>query len=237
MTRHPLGTLPAMKKLRSIAIVVALVSISSIAASNASAATEVGSNCGANTGVGGYTLVQLAQTGSALPLTAPAAGVATKWKVNLDPAVKIPPGISISERMRVLRSTGTPNQFQTIAESSPGNVVLGPNVFDTRIPVQAGDHFGAFAPEGEFSAVLFCSTESEANVIGANKADIGPGSTADYEPVPKLQLALSVTIEPDADHDGYGTRPRTNARRALPLRRPARSSSWTRSHSLPARER
>jgi hypothetical protein len=191
-------------KNRAIATVLTLAfAVPLFAAQAASAATEVGSNCTANTGTGGYTLVPLAQAGSPLPLTAPTAGVATKWKVNT--GLVLPPGFAISEKMRVLRPTGTPNQFQTIAESSPGIVVNGngSNVFDTRIPVQAGDRFGAYAPE-ESSAVLFCMTSSEADVIGAKKADVGPGSTADYEPVTKIQLALSVTIEPDADGDGYG---------------------------------
>jgi hypothetical protein len=188
---------------RAVAVVLSLAfSVPLFAAQAASAAIEVGNNCAAKTGTGGYTLVQLAQTGSPLPLAAPTAGVATKWKVNLDPSVPIPTEPALSETMRVLRPTGTPKQFQTIAESSPGSYGHGTSVFDTRIPVQAGDHFGAYAPES--SAILFCSTESEADVLGAKKADIGPGSTADYEPAPKIQLALSVTIEPDVDGDGYG---------------------------------
>ena len=163
-----------MKNRAIAAVLTVAFAVPLFAAPAATAATEVGSNCAANSGTGGYTMVQLAQAGSPLPLTAPTAGVATKWKVNT--GLKISPGFAVSETMRVLRPTGTPNQFQTIAESSPGIIVNGngSNVFDTRIPVQAGDRFGAYAPE-ESSAVLFCMTSSEADVLGVKKSRCRPG--------------------------------------------------------------
>ena len=48
----------------------------------ASAATEVGSNCAANNTFPGGTLVQFAKASAQPPLTAPAAGVVTKWKIT-----------------------------------------------------------------------------------------------------------------------------------------------------------
>jgi hypothetical protein len=187
-------------KSRAIAAVLALAfAIPLLSAQAASAATEVGSNCAATTGAPNYTLVQLSQSGG-LPITVPSAGVVTSWKVNL--AVPIPPELSLTETMRVLRPTGPPNQFQTIADSSPGNIKTGSNVFSTRIPVQAGDRFGVYAPAG--SAALLCETANPGDVAGAVESNVGPGASAEYMPVPKDQLALSATIEPDVDGDGYG---------------------------------
>jgi hypothetical protein len=177
-----------------------LVTTSCIWASTASAATEVGSNCTANSGPpGNYTMLQLSQAGGS-PTAAPAAGVVTKWKVNS--ALPLPPGFTFSDRMRVFRATGAPNEFQTIAQSTPGAIQSGANTFETQIPVQAGDKFGVFAPAGSY--VPLCTTTSNEDKIGAVATDVAPGAKATYPAVEKFQLALSVTIEPDVDGDGFG---------------------------------
>jgi hypothetical protein len=191
--------MPLSKKL--LACLAAALTVGAVSVPAASAATEVGNNCTANTGAPNFTLLQLSQApgSSPLPLVAPAAGVVTKWTVN---SAVSAPGLTIAERMRVFRAAGAANEFRTIAESSPGVVQSGSNTFATQIPVQAGDRFGAYAPTG--SAVVFCSTASPADLLGAKEGDVGPGGTATYMPVEKVQLALSVTIEPDVDGDGFG---------------------------------
>ena len=146
-------------------------------------------------------MVPLSQAGGG-PLAAPAAGVVTRWKVNS--AVALPPGLTLSERMRVFRGTGVTNEFQTIAESAPGAIGAGANTFETRIPVQAGDRFGVSAPAGPSSLVFFCPTASSEDKLGLKEGDVPPGAKATYTPAENLQLALSVTIEPDADNDGFG---------------------------------
>src|SRR6185503_11722623 len=143
----------------------------------------------------------LSRAGGA-PIAAPAAGVVTKWTVNA--GIPLPPGFTYSETMRVFRATGAPNEFLTVAESSPGAIGNGVNTFETRIPVQAGDRFGAFAPATGLSLVLICPTASVEDKIGLKEGDVAPGGKATYEPAEALQLALSVTIEPDADNDGFG---------------------------------
>jgi hypothetical protein len=182
-------------------VAIGVVAATCIWASGASAATEVGSNCAANSGVTNYTMLQLSQAGG-LPIAAPTAGVVTKWKVNS--ALALPPGFTLSEKMRVFRATGAPNEFQTIAESASGAIQSGQNTFDTQISVQAGDRFGAFAPAGPTSLVHFCTTTNSEDKLGLKEADVAPGAKATYTPAEKLQLALSVTIEPDADSDGFG---------------------------------
>ena len=125
----------------------------------------------------------------------------TKWTVNSGIALP-PPGFS--ERMRVFRATGVLNEFQTIAETPPGTVQAGTNTFPTQIPVQAGDRFGVFAPASATSLVFICTTTSSEDKLGLKEGDVPPGAKATYVPVENIQLALSVTIEPDVDGDGFG---------------------------------
>jgi hypothetical protein len=177
----------------------AALAVGAISAPAASATTEVGSGCAATVPIGNYTILQLSQAGGS-PLVAPTAGVVTKWKVNS--ALPFPPGFTVVERLRTFRATPNPNEFQTIADSSPGVVQNGANTFATQIPVQAGDRLGAFAAIGAF--VPICTTTNPEDKLGLKEGDVAPGTTATYAPAEKLQLALSVVIEPDADNDGFG---------------------------------
>ena len=170
-----------------------------IGASSATAATEIGSNCQAATGASNYTVVQLKNGSSALPIAAPSAGVVTKWKVNS--------GVSgsVGQKLQILRPTGNPNEFQTVAESTPGTVSQGLNSFDTRLPIQVGDRPAvAGAPGGTVSAPLFCSTVNPADEIGVLTPESTLGSTHTYSPGAGLVAAISAVVEPDADGDGYG---------------------------------
>jgi hypothetical protein len=175
-----------------------MVAVLLLAASSASAATEVGSNCVTNTGAGGnLTVVQLAKApGDALPITAPASGVVTRWKVNS--------GIegSFPQQLKVLRQAGNAKTFLTVAESAAATVIKGQNSFETHIPVQAGDRFG-LASVGT-SALLWCSTAVAANEMGILASNVGVGSTNEFPPAPGMVAPVSATIEPDADNDGFG---------------------------------
>ncbi|HEU4736212.1 MAG TPA: hypothetical protein VFS48_04180 [Solirubrobacterales bacterium] len=170
-----------------------------VGASPATAATEVGSDCQATNGVGGYTFVQLKRvSGGSLPIAAPSGGVVTKWKVNS--------GVStaVGQKLQILRPTGAPNQFQTVAESTPATVSQGLNSFDTRIPIQAGDRPAvAGAPGGSVPAPLYCAGDP-ADEMGALTPESTLGSTNTYPPAPGLVAAVSAVIEPDADNDGFG---------------------------------
>jgi hypothetical protein len=189
--------MPTPRKL--LTCLAAVLAVGAVSAPAASAATEVGNSCSANTIAGTNASVVPLSQASALPV-APTGGVVTKWKVNS--ALPVPPGFTLPEKLKVLRSNGVPNQFVTVGDSTIASIASGANAFATRIPVQAGDRFGAFAPSG--SAVFVCTTTSAADVLGIKEGDIGPGATATYAPAEKIQLALSVVIEADADGDGFG---------------------------------
>jgi hypothetical protein len=189
-----------MGKLRGIAIAAALISISSIAATNASAATEVGSTCTASTATTGASIVQTAQAGgSPLPLAVPSAGVITKWKISL-----VPGPYALPEQLKVYRRTASPKQFQVVGESAFATVLSGPNSFDTRVPVEAGDLIGLFGGASEIGT-LFCETGAAGDNIAALGGSSPVGSTATVTAeANELAGAVSAVVEPDADKDGYG---------------------------------
>jgi hypothetical protein len=185
-----------LRKTRGIAAVVVLSALSLVAASGASAATEVGNNCQGNGAAPNYTLLSTATApGATLPITVPAAGVVTKWKVNVEPFPS-----SLAEKLKVLRPTGNPNEFKTVAESSPGTVIGGQNVFDTRIPVQAGDIFGVYGS----TEVIYCMTSNAADVMETFSGEAAVNSTQTFTSVTQDQPAVSAVVEPDMDGDGYG---------------------------------
>ena len=189
-----------MKRPRSGAIGLLAVCASLAGSANASAATEVGNDCAGTEGVQGVSFVQLsAAPGGRLPPTAPTAGVVTQWKVTLEQHEVEP----FEEKLKVYRATASATQFTVVGESAMEAVALGPNRFDTRIPVKAGDRFGLFGETP--SGPLNCATSSPQDVIGQALGDAPPGSTQDLKKEsPGKRVAVSAVVEPDVDGDGFG---------------------------------
>jgi hypothetical protein len=186
-----------MRLLRGSGVLGVLIAAALTGAPAASASIEAGDDCIANTAEGIYTLVPIARVSpSPLPLTTPVGGVVTSWKVNS--------GLTepVLEQMRVMRSTGSPNEFRVIGESGEGLVSKGTNVFPTRIPVQPGDRFGVF---GTVQDVVYCfPSGKEGDVTGAYLISAAVGSTHTFVPIGEVRVAMIAVIEPDADGDGYG---------------------------------
>jgi hypothetical protein len=182
-------------------VAAALVAVSAIGATSASAATEFGDSCVANTSTEAtvpVTLFALTAAGDPLPLTAPSAGVITKWKFNLVPEAT---GITIPQTLKVLHQTG-PLSVQIVGESTQ-NVTGGSNSFDTRIPVQAGDRLALFAAGKTF--LLYCKVSGPENQLGAFEGGASVGSSATFMEVEAgARVPASAILEPDADGDGYG---------------------------------
>lgn len=204
---------------RSGAIVVAAVVAILASASSASAATEVGSDCSAaSLAMGNYTMFQTAKDpGSPLPTAAPAAGIVTRWRVNS--ALPYP----IVERLRTFRATGALNEFQVLAESDPEVVQPGQNLFETRVPIDAGNLVGVYAASPLGAA--FCGTGNVADAIRVTVADAPVGSTQIFNPAGPIQVAIVAIVEPDADVDGYGDETQDQSRRAPAFRHPVRRSA------------
>jgi hypothetical protein len=178
---------------------VALASM--LGTSNASAAVEVGSDCMANDGEGGSHFVPLAKAvGSPMPLAAPFDGVATHWTVRKGASLA---ALSGPERLEVYRPTGVASQVQLVALGDEGVVAGELNSFETRIPVRAEDRFSAFATSSGMGT-LFCKTGNSQDIIGIGSEPLAVGDVPKLLTGTEYQVPVSVTIEPDADGDGYG---------------------------------
>lgn len=185
-------------KLISVAISAA-VAISLLGATSAAAATQAGNNCIGNNGTEDFLLFGLA-TGGSPPAAIPTNGVVTSWTFNVIP---VPPGL-ISQTMKILRPTGS-GQFQVVGESGLQPISSGLNRFATRIPVHTGDLIGVNGfLEGE-SGSVYCETKNPGDRLGVIEGSPPPGSAV--TPIAEesgLQVPITVSIEPDADNDGFG---------------------------------
>jgi len=189
-------------KLVSVAI-GATLTLSLLGATGASAATEAGNSCTGNSAEDDLTLYGVANApGNPLSATIPVNGVITRWNFNIVP---LEPGFSITQKLKILRATGTPSQLQVIGESPQEPISGGLNTFSTRIPVHTGDFIGTTGQiEGENEAV-YCNTGNSGDRLGVIGGDPPLNSTATIETeVAEVQVPITVSVEPDADNDGYG---------------------------------
>ncbi len=167
---------------------------------HASAATEFGDECLADTAEPGTTLTQLQRASdSSLPLTAPNDGVITSWTVRIKPGFPVE---TAPARLKLLRPTAVPNAFRIVGESADAKAGMPAFTQDTRIAVQAGDRLGLYRAGGE--GTLACSTAAEGDTLGTYKGDALSGFEWAFAPVAKFRLPVSAKIEPDVDGDGYG---------------------------------
>jgi hypothetical protein len=167
--------------------------------SGAVAATTVGNDCVGSVSASNATFVQIAAApGNPLPAAVPAAGIITKWKVN---TISFP-GTG-TEKLKVVRPTGTPNQFTVVGETPFGTITGGPTTFAARLPVQAGDHIGVYGIAAT-PGVIYCNTGQPADVAGQLGGDPALNSTPTFAPANGVAPAVTATVEADADGDGFG---------------------------------
>lgn len=185
-----------MRSLRAVALVGTVLALALVAAPGASASVEVGDKCAGNEANEAFSLVpEVRAAGDGLPLTAPADGVVTAWKINSAHSAPVPewPAAFRSDK------AGT---FQVVGEGTEILVSQGLNVFPARVPVRAGDRFGLIAT-GENSP-LYCFTGSTGDVTWSFRGGIGPGSIHTFAAGGEVLVPLVAVIEPDKDGDGYG---------------------------------
>jgi hypothetical protein len=175
-------------------LVLALMGVS-----NASAATEVGSQCESNSllivGIEGIVFPLTAASPNALPTSSPINGIATSWTVRSGSTD------TWEQRLKVVRMTPRTNTVQVVAETPPHSIAKGSGPLPIRIPVQAGDRFGLNRPGG---GALACMTGSTGDTVGATLRNGQPGESEEFFSETGYQPALSVTVEPDRDGDGFG---------------------------------
>jgi len=128
---------------------------------------------------------------------APSSGVIVGWRVKVGAG-----GSSHEARLRVIHGTkGSGGEVVTLPAAA------GVYSFPARLSVQAGDELG----------IDVADTSEATKAFIANSSDPS-GKVDDWEPplkdgeerapsgndVPNTELLINATIEPDADHDGYG---------------------------------
>jgi hypothetical protein len=188
-----------MRRLTGLCVGAA-IALSAAPASPALAATEFGNDCAANASEPGYTMLQLGRApGASLPLTAPTDGVITQWSVRIAPGFPVE---AAPVRLEVFRATPNPAEFQAVGESA--EVGVGQSKFSarTRIPVLAGDRLGLYGSAGD--GTLTCNTGAPEDELGRIKGTAPFDSVNAFAPVAGFRVAVSATLEPDLDQDGYG---------------------------------
>lgn len=191
--------------MRRVFLLVTVVLVGSLlptaGAAGASKGGEFGDTCvGVESGAPYGSIFELSRKGSPLPAAAPVSGVLTKWIAYM-PA-EFPAGIP-RQSVRLVRVLGS-GKVEVTAKSSLEALHAGKNEFETRLPVQAGEHLAFGSNEG---GAISCLTLPPENVE-ANSGGIGfpipqPGETATFEATEDA-VPVSGRIEPDRDGDGFG---------------------------------
>ena len=134
------------------------------------------------------------------PSYATPSGVLTSWRFQSSSDAS-----AGSVRLKIFQHIGTGLAFKVLAESS--QKTLSPSTsyeFKERIPVSSGDLLGLKASGGAEVGITVPGTP-ENQLAQFSEADISVGQTGTATIAwPNLRPSVSATVEPDADHDGYG---------------------------------
>lgn len=125
-------------------------------------------------------------------------GVITAWSYQ----AKANPG---QRKLKVFANTGTSGQFKVVGESALETGAANTlNTFATRIPVSGGERIGFFTPTGDDGCRQTAgSGDQAAGRVGSDDQPVGASFSSTFYASSTL-LDIAVSIEPDADGDGYG---------------------------------
>jgi len=172
----------------------------------ASAAVTLGSDLShePNSGIGcshvdtiGCVLVQHELEGATL--TAPSAGVITRWRIRISDAFA-----SSKVRLRVVR----PGSGSVHAFPSASDQVTLPNgpataTYFTSLTVEAGDEIGLETEEGRSVAVIYEHPGPQLYLFSGDH-HVGDAVDRPHLVYENFELTVNADVEPDADHDGRG---------------------------------
>jgi hypothetical protein len=171
------------------------------ASAGASAATTLGETFAptADLSCGGpnYQVVQTHRA-SGTSYAAPSPGVLTSWSFE---ASNIAP---TTLTLGVFRPTGTPQEFEVIAEAGTPQTIAqssGLQTFLTQIPVQTGDLIGIHSTDGPCAT----NTLNTGDVYDAHLNTAVPvGTAAIFSEGFEQIFDIAAKLEPDCDKDGLG---------------------------------
>ena len=142
-------------------------------------------------------LIQLSDsTGN--PYTVPEDGVITAWRTSLSAGTMI-------AKLRVFALNQTETAVTPVGESAVEAIAAGGrSEFPTRVPVAAGELLGLALNAGADDQGCATTTSSAEDVVGvALSGPIGQSETLSTA-APNVLINVAATLEPDADHDGFG---------------------------------
>jgi len=184
-----------MGQSRGVSVLVALVAALALTAP-ASAAENAGWSCTANDSEANWTLLAGGSSGIPMMPVIPPEGpkVITGWRVQVGPGIG-----PIAQRLEAFEIQNEKSEYRKIGESATETLVEGTNSFATRIPVTEGDSVGLYGPV----KTVFCGKESGA-ISPLYEGSVATGEIKAFTAESEIGTPLVVTVEPDADNDGYG---------------------------------
>jgi hypothetical protein len=127
----------------------------------------------------------------------PGGGVITAWTTGGGPSD------GLRARLEVVREAGGSEVVVGESDLETGVPFLNPYTFPARIPVQAGDVLGLEFDES-MASICESSLGAAGDVVDGG-SDPGAGNPFASVGTPEQGvLNVSATVEPDADHDGFG---------------------------------
>jgi hypothetical protein len=131
--------------------------------------------------------------------TAPSGGVITSWS-------ETPLHGQAQASLIVAAPSSAPGQY-TVVAISPEEQISGESTqtFPVRMPMESGDVLGLYLAFGAFSCEFLTPEEKNGDEIELMSGTPKIGwPFVDSEAKFNERLNLTATLEPDADHDGYG---------------------------------
>lgn len=185
-------------------LVLLVLLASGLSAGSARAATSIGDVTTApTTAIGGGEIFLQSDGGTGRPYTVPVGGVVTSLRAQ----ARLTSGAMTGTLRLLVLHPGGGTVYTVLGggDVSFENSVFTTSSAQTSIPVQAGDLLGVYSPPlgalvGIFptsGATLLAKAMSTAPADGAPVDLSGAASVGD-------DISLAATVEPDADHDGFG---------------------------------
>jgi len=180
------------------ATTVVLAAIAWSAPGTTAMAAELGDRCVADSTVTDRTAIVINNSfnsGAELPVNVPPEGskVITRWRVQAEPGLE-----PIAQQLVAFKQVEA-EEDQKVGESALETIVGGANEFAARITVPEYGHIGLAGPDG----TLLCA-EEDRHLAGIVEGEWAIGETRHFETEIDLGVPVTATVEPDADHDGYG---------------------------------
>ncbi len=191
-----------MRKRAALSVLAAALATAALFGASALAApqtTHYGSGCAPNESNPGERM-GIERLGAANGGGLPVSGVITEWQMSFGELI---PFKTKTQRIKVVREAG--ESYEVVGESAAEPMASAAEGVATRVPIQKGDLLG-LSSQGENGVLFDCKEQGDDEHVEFSTGDPAIGSSVHRGSGGTIEHALpvEVTIEPDADGDGYG---------------------------------